>query len=208
VISHDVLVGTNSIEIVSRRVGTSWPWYIIRGAGFTAAGLIVLLMLSGIGQVTGLTYRFLEPVKAWAVHKALAIALCVAIVIHGGFLLIDHYIHFSLLELFVPFLSNYNNKTQLIGLSLGWAATGLGVLAMYCVGIIVASSLGWIDTKRGLWRKLHYLSYVVALFVFLHALYVGSDLEYGVFRRIWILVGLIVFIAVIFRLSRAGTLKH
>jgi DMSO/TMAO reductase YedYZ heme-binding membrane subunit len=201
-------LAVSTLHVASQRAAASWPWYVIRAAGLTAAGLIVLLMLSGIGQVTGITYRYIEPIKAWAIHKALAIALCVSIALHIGFLLIDHYIHFSLLQLFVPFLSTYNNKTTLLGLSLGWAAVAFGILAMYGVAIIVASSLGWIDTKKKTWRKLHYLSYVVALFVFIHALLAGSDLEYGVFRAAWMLLGLIVLIGIVMRLWRAGSLKR
>jgi sulfoxide reductase heme-binding subunit YedZ len=204
---HVSLFAVSTLHLAATRAGSSWPWYVIRAAGFTAAGLIVLLMLSGIGQVTGLTYRFIEPIKAWMIHKALAIALCVAIAIHGGFLLIDHYVRFSLQDIFVPFLSHYNNNTQLLGLPLGDVAVALGILAMYGVAIIVASSLGWIDTKKGAWKKLHYLSYAVALFVFLHALYAGSDLQYGVFRAAWIFLGLLVGVAVIARLLRAGTLN-
>lgn len=202
------LVLANTISVASQRVGASWPWYIIRAAGFTAAGLIVLLMLSGIGQVTGLTYRFIQPVKAWVIHKALAIALCVAIAIHVGFLLIDHYVRFSFIQLFVPFLSRYNNKTQLFGLALGWAAVAMGIIAMYGVAIIVLSSLGWIDSKKKTWRKLHYISYAVAGLVFLHALYAGSDLQYGIFRAVWLLLGLIIGVGIIMRLRHAGSLKH
>ena len=200
-------VAVSTIQVAAQRAGNSWPWYVIRGAGFTAATLLVLLMLSGIGQVTGLTYRFIEPLKAWAIHKALAIALCVSIAIHAGFLLIDHFVSFSLIQLLVPFLSHYDNKTQLLGLPLGFAAVALGILAMYGVAIIVASSLGWIDTKKGAWRVLHYLSYVVAIFVFFHALYAGSDLEYGSFRAAWLFIGLIVLIGIVLRLYRARSLK-
>jgi methionine sulfoxide reductase heme-binding subunit len=205
---HLDLIASGSLQVAGQRVGTSWPWYVIRAAGFISAGLIVLLMLSGIGQVTGFTYRFLEPVKAWALHKAMALALVVSIAVHIGFLLIDHFVKFSLLQLFVPFLSRYNNHTQLLGLPLGWAAVGLGVLAMYGVVIIVLSSLGWIDTKKRAWRKLHYLSYVVALFVFLHALYAGSDVQYGIFRAAWMFLGLIVVIGMVMRLWRAGSTKQ
>jgi sulfoxide reductase heme-binding subunit YedZ len=204
---HIAYLAVSSIHIATHRVASSWPWYIIRAAGFTAAGLIILLMLSGIGQVTGFTYRFIAPIKAWAIHKALALALCIAIVIHVSFLLIDHYVRFSLLQLFVPFLSRYNNKTQLLGLPLGWAAIAFGILAMYGVAIIVFSSLGWIDTKKRAWRKLHYLSYIVALFVFLHALTAGSDLEYGAFRAVWILLGLVVLAGIVARIFRSGSLK-
>ena len=198
---------TSTVHIVTQRVASSWPWYIIRAAGFIAAGLLVLLMLSGIGQVTGIIYRYIEPIKVWAIHKALALALCASIAVHIGFLLIDHFVPFSLVQLFVPFASRYNNGTKLGGVALGGIAVTLGILAMYGVAILVASSLGWIDTKKKTWRKLHYISYAVAFFIFLHALYVGTDLRYGVFRKAWIALGALVAIGIIVRLWRAGTVK-
>jgi predicted ferric reductase len=198
----------SSAHVAIKQVSVSWEWYVIRGAGLAAAALLILLMLSGIGQVTGLTYRFVEPIKAWAIHKGLAIAMCVSIAIHGSFLLIDHYIRLSLPQLFIPFLSHYNNGTKLAGLPFGSVAVTFGVLAMYGVAIILASSLGWIDTKKGVWRKLHYLSYVVMILVFFHGLYTGSDIKYGLFRAVWILAGLTVIGAVIARLARAGSLKQ
>jgi hypothetical protein len=200
-------LATSAVNIATQRVGASWPWYIIRGAGFVAAGLLILLMLSGIGQVTGIIYNFIEPITAWAIHKALAYALCVSIAVHAGFLLIDKYVHFSLLQVLVPFASHYNNGTKLGGVPLGALAVTLGITAMYGIAIVIASSLGWIDTKKKAWRKLHYLSYAVAFLVFLHALYIGSDLKYGTFRKAWIAVGFIVALAVVVRLWRAGTVK-
>jgi DMSO/TMAO reductase YedYZ heme-binding membrane subunit len=192
--------------VATHRFATSWPWYVVRGAGFVAAGLIVLLMLSGIGQVTGLTYRFFEPVTAWAIHKALAYALLASIAIHVIFLLIDKFLPFSLAQVLVPFASTYSNKTSLFGLPLGWFGVAAGILAMYGVIIVVASSLKWIDTRKKAWRFLHYLSYAVAGLVFIHALQVGTDLRYGSFRLGWILLGLIVIAAVITRIWRAKTL--
>jgi predicted ferric reductase len=203
----EIVAAASTVTVVSHRVSESWPWYVIRGAGFVAAGLIILLMLSGIGQVTGLSYRYIEPIKAWAIHKALAYALCVSIVIHVGFLLIDKFVPFSLVQILVPFASHYNNGTKFAGISFGSIAVTLGVLAMYGVAIIVASSLGWIDTKKKAWRKLHYISYLVALFVFIHAVSAGSDLKYGTFREVWICTGMVVVLAIILRLWRAGTVK-
>ena len=201
------VAAASTAQAAERRVAGTWPWYVVRAAGFTAAGLLILLMLSGIGQVTGLTYRVLEPVKAWVVHKALAFALCAAIVVHVSFLLIDKFRPFNLWEILVPFVSTYTNKTALFGLNLGRLAVTLGVLAMYGVAISVLSSLGWIDTKKGRWRKLHYISYFVMLFAFVHALGVGSDLKYGTFREAWIAVGFILLLAIVGRLWRAGTLR-
>lgn len=197
----------STVQVVTQRVASAWPWYIVRAAGFTAAGLLILLMLSGIGQVTGITYRFLEPIKAWAVHKALALALCAAIAIHVTFLLFDHYISFSIVQVLVPFASNYSNHTSLYGIALGGFSLALGILAAYGVIVLVLSSLGWIDTKKGAWRKLHYISYIVMLFVFIHALGTGSDLKYGTFRSAWIALGLVLVLAVVSRLWRSGTLS-
>lgn len=189
-------------------LSTSWPWYIIRASGFVGAGLLILLMLSGIGQVTGLTYRVLEPVKAWAVHRAMALALCVVIAVHVGLLLIDKFVPFSLVQVLVPFKSHYTNGHAMLGVSLGsWAVT-LGILSMYSVAIIVASSLGWIDTHKRTWKWLHYLSYFVILAVFLHGMSVGTDLRYGTFRTIWIAAFVVVLIGVISRLARTGTLRR
>ena len=201
------LIFASTTQIITQRLSSSWPWYVVRGAGFTAAALLILLMISGIGMVTGLTYKFLEPIKAWAVHKALGIALLVAIAVHIGFLLIDHFVPFSIWQLFIPFLSRYTNGTKLLGLPLGVLGVTLGILAMYGVIIVVLSSLGWIDTKKKAWRWLHYLSYIVMFFVFLHALYNGTDLKYGTFRTIWVLIGLVLVVATVSRLLRSGTLK-
>lgn len=201
------LMLTAAALTIAQRASASWPWYIIRGAGFVAAGLIVLLVLSGIGQVTGIVYKYIEPVKMWAIHKALALALCASIAFHVGFLLIDHFVQFSVPQILIPFASRYNNGTTLLNLPLGALAVGLGVLSMYGVAIIVASSLGWIDSKKRTWRTLHYLSYVVAIFIFFHALYAGSDLKYGTFRMLWILLGAIVGAGLLARLWRAGTTK-
>jgi len=177
------------------RIAATWPWYIVRGAGFVAVLLIFLLMLSGIGQVTGHMYRLFEPSKAWAIHRALAIALCFSIAIHVLFLLLDHTLSFSLPQLFIPFISHYKSF---------WV--GLGVLSMYFVAIIVASSLNWIDTKKGVWKNLHFTSYLVLVLVYFHALYTGTDLAYGAFRAIWIAIGVVMLLAVVLRLWRSGTL--
>ena len=117
-------------SIALDRIATTWPWYIVRGAGFVAAFLIFLLMLSGIGLVTGHIYRLFEPIKAWAVHRALGIALCVSVAVHMIFLLIDHSLPFTFPQLFIPFIASY--KTFWVG---------LGVLSMYLVALVVASSL-------------------------------------------------------------------
>lgn len=197
-------------QAVTHQVSNEWEWYIVRASGFVAAGLLFLLMVSGIGQVTGLTYRFMEPIRAWAFHKALAMALLVSIAIHGTFLFLDHYISFSIPRLLVPFLSHYSNGTAFLGIS-SIFGVAFGILAMYGIVITVTSSLeavGWINSKKRTWKTLHLLNYVIFVFVFLHALLVGTDLRYGMFRQAWILLGSLVVIAIVSRLLRVGTTRR
>lgn len=193
--------------IIVQRVSYLWPWFVVRASGFVAALILMLLMLSGIGQVTGTAYRYIEPIKAWAVHKALAIMLLISVVIHGSFLLIDHYIKFSAFQILVPFMDTYNNTTSLMGIKIGSIAVTLGILSFYMIVVLVASSLGWIETKKQRWHNIHYISYILVFFVFVHALYAGSDLKYGFFRAFWILLLLIIGIGIISRLWRIKTIK-
>ena len=206
-LSFSHYLATSTVQIASQRVDSSWEWYVIRAAGFVSAILLILLMLSGIGQVTGLTYRFIEPVKAWTLHKAMAIALCFSIAVHVLFVLLDKFVPFTLPQVFIPLLSHQNNGSPFAGIALGSLAVTFGILAMYGVAIIVMSSLGWIDSKQKTWRWLHYLGYVVFILVFLHGLYEGTDLRYGTFRAAWLVMGFVIIAAIISRLRRVGTTR-
>lgn len=167
-----------------------------------------LLMISGIGHITGLTYKFIEPIKAWAIHKAIAFGLVFAILVHVIFLLFDHYVSFSLPQIFVPFLNNYTNGTSLFGVNFGMFVVAFGIISMYLVFLIVLTSLGWIDTKKKLWKWVHYSSYFAAIMVFIHALGAGSDLKYGIFRIFMIFLLAVLVVATVMRLYRTGSIKE
>lgn len=207
--NSDVIVqtipGETVAEKITKRTKTSWPWYLSRASGLVAAVSLVILMLSGIGQVTGVTFKFLEPLTAWATHRALGIAFSVSIFLHIFSLLFDHFININILHLFIPWLSDYKPVT-IFGLKLGSLYIALGVLALYGSIIVVLSSLLWVDKKPYIWKLIHLLSYAVMLMVFVHALYLGTDLMHGWLRWLWISVGLGVVIAIIHRLKRAKTL--
>ncbi|MBW4061977.1 ferric reductase-like transmembrane domain-containing protein [Candidatus Saccharibacteria bacterium] len=191
---------------VATRVAQAWPWYVVRAAGFIAVGLLILLIISGIAQVTGLMYRFFEPVKAWAIHKALGYALALAVMVHVGFLLIDTYLPFSLSQALIPFVSGYK-PVSIAGVQVSlWVAAG--IVGLYGLAIILVTSWLLIDRQRKLWKGFHYLSYAVMALIFVHALYLGSDLRYGTFRSAWLAIGGLIILAIGTRLWRAGLLKH
>lgn len=197
--------GPSVVEQLTSRALGSWPWYLVRASGIIAAVSLVILMLSGIGLVTGYTFRFLEPITAWASHKALGIVFGISILIHMVGLLFDHFVPFDIPTLLVPWLSNYK-PVAVFGLQMGSLFVALGVLAFYCVVLVVITSLLWIEKKPFLWKITHLLSYLVMIFVFIHALYLGTDLASGLWRWVWIAISAGVFVAVLTRLWRAKTI--
>ncbi|MCX6728504.1 MAG: hypothetical protein NTV39_01925 [Candidatus Saccharibacteria bacterium] len=187
------------------RTANSWPWYVVRGSGIVAAVSLVILILSGVGFITGHTFRFLEPITAWASHRALGIAFGVSILIHMTGLLFDKYVPFNLLSILVPWSSTYK-PVIIFGVNFGSLYVSLGVLAFYMVAIITVYSLLWIDKKPYSWKLTHLMSYLVFVFVFIHALYLGTDLAGGLLRLIWIVMGIVVSLAIFIRLWRARTI--
>lgn len=188
------------------RAKSSWPWYITRGSGLVAAGALIILMLSGVGFVTGRSFSFLEPLTAWATHRALGIIFAIAIAIHGIALLFDTFIPFNISEVLLPFLSHYRT-VSLFGISLGSLYVALGIIAMYLIAAMVISTYLWIDKKPRIWKAVHFMAYLVMIFVFIHALYLGTDLAEGPLRIAWIVLGIAAGLAMIVRMGRRARLK-
>jgi len=190
---------------IHERFESSWPWYVSRASGLVAALALIVLMLSGIGQITGRTFRYLDPLTAWASHRALGITFTVAVLVHVVLLLFDHFISFNILDILIPWLSDYKPLT-LFGVKLGSLYVALGVLAMYLVLIVTITSLLWVEKKPHTWKWLHLLSYIAVAFVFVHALFIGTDLASGPLRWLWLALNGAVLAAVVARLWRAWTI--
>ncbi len=186
------------------RVKQSWPWYVTRASGLIAGVLLIILILSGVGFITGGTYRFLEPITAWATHKALGIALVIAVIIHIVALYFDTFVHFDIASLLVPFASDYQ-PVEFFGKSFGSLYVAMGILALYVFLIVVVTSLIWLSTKPKQWKAIHILTYLGAVLVFIHGLYLGTDLASGLPRLLWILAFLFVTYGIIKRLWRVKT---
>lgn len=197
--------GPSVAEKVVTRTKTSWPWYVSRGSGIAAAVFLTILIVSGVGLITGYTFRFLEPLTAWSSHRALGLGFGVSVLIHIFSLLFDKFTNFTIWQLFIPWLSKYKPVT-LFGLHLGSLYLALGIIAFYGVLLVILSSLFWIDKKPYTWKLLHLLSYLIIVIVFLHAFYIGTDLAHGIFRVIWVGSGIVITTIILYRLWRAKTI--
>jgi len=170
-----------------------------------AAILLLVLIVSGVGLLTGLTYRLLEPLPAWAAHRAVGLAFSAMVGIHILVLYFDKYIGFSFADLLVPFHSGYR-PVAIGSLQLGSVYVALGVLALYAIAIIILSSHFWMQKKPRSWHTLHYLSYFVLASVFIHGLFLGTDLKNGVVKALWFAAAFILVVSIMSRLKRAHTI--
>jgi sulfoxide reductase heme-binding subunit YedZ len=105
-------------------------------------------------------------------HEALSLATIAAIAVHGVSLLGDHYLHPSLADIGIPFVSGYKTWWTSLGIVAGWATAALGA-SFYL--------RRWIGQDR--WRKLHRLTALAWLMGLAHSLGEGTDAG-----QIWFLV--------------------
>ena len=203
-VTVETIPGETLTQIITTRAEHSWPWYIVRASGIVAGFSLIALMLSGIGSVTGHFFKFLEPITAWATHRALGITFVAAVVIHVVMLLFDTFTPFTILHILVPWASPYK-PVSLFGIHLGSLFVALGVLALYGAIIVLITSLLWVDKKPRVWKLIHFATYGVIAAVFIHALFLGTDTGHGLGRIAWILSGIAVVVAIIVRLRRTHT---
>jgi methionine sulfoxide reductase heme-binding subunit len=161
-------------------------WITSRAAGIVALVLASLAVSLGLLMSTKLLRR--RGPDLLAAHEILALATIVAIVVHGAALLGDQYLHPSIADISIPFVSGYKSLWTSMGIIAGWSLALLG-LSYY--------ARRWIGSAR--WRKLHRLTAVVWLAGLVHAIGEGTDAG-----QIWFLVmiGLVVVPALLLLASR------
>ena len=145
----------------------------------------------------------MEPLKAWALHRALSIAMIGAMLVHILFLLVDKFVSFSLVDILVPFSVNYENST-LFGIQVGSLWNALGIISAYLLVIVTVSSLLIIESQKRTWRWLHWLSYPLAVMLYFHVLFLGTEFKDGILRLAWLAVGAVLFVGILARLRRSN----
>lgn len=148
--------------MISVLADSQFFWYSSRAAGTAAmvlASLSVAYGLMAAGRL--LPKRF---AASRVVHEALSLATIVLIVYHGLILVFDSFIGFSLVDLLVPFVSDYEPLWQSMGIVGGWLLVILGL------GYYVRARIG---VNR--WRALHRLTGVAWVLSLAHSLGEGTD---------------------------------
>jgi len=138
-------------------------------AGLIAMALLTVNILLGLllsaryNTVLSWPHRRLPlfDIHNWTAYIALAL-----IVAHPLLLLLSKTANFRVIDVLLPFKSPhqtlYNN---------------LGAAAFYCLVFVVVTSYFRSRLGSRLWKKLHYVSYAAAAFLFVHGVMIDPDLK-------------------------------
>ena len=137
-------------------------WITSRAAGFAALVLASLAVSAGLLMSTKLLKGKTSELRA--AHDTLALSTIVAIAVHGLALLGDQFLHPSIADIAIPFVSSYKTFWTSLGIVGGWGLALLG-LSYY--------ARRWVGAVR--WRKLHRFTALAWLAGLAHALGEGTD---------------------------------
>lgn len=143
-------------------VSTHLFWIVSRGAGTTALVLASTSVAFGLAM-SGKLIRGSAPDRR-AYHEVLALAVMVAIAVHGLTLVGDSFLHPTLLDVTVPFVFSYMTLATSLGIVAGWALIFLG-LSYY-----VRKRIG---TAR--WKLIHRFTLLAWIAGLVHTFSEGTD---------------------------------
>jgi sulfoxide reductase heme-binding subunit YedZ len=153
---------THTNLILATATGPHLFWITSRAAGIAA--LILSSVSVSIGLLMGGKLIKRRGLDLRVTHEALSLATLVALAVHGLTLIGDSFLHPTLADVAVPFLSAYKTFWTSIGIIAFWALLVLGVSYYARVKIGVQR-----------WRKLHRFTALAWILGVAHSLGEGTD---------------------------------
>ena len=139
-------------------------WYVARASGIVAWLFLTASVLWGIVLSTDLFRAHRRPTWLLDLHRALGGLTVGFVAIHVGALIADNFVHFDLVDVLVPFASEWKP----------WP-TALGVIALWGLVAVEITSLAMKRLPRRFWRAVHFSSYITFLLTSLHGTFAGTD---------------------------------
>ena len=172
-------------------------WYLARSAGIVAWAMLTASVLWGIVLATDLFPESRRPAWLLDLHRWLGGLTVAFMAIHLVALVGDSYTHFGVKEILVPFTSSWRPL-----------AVALGVLAMWSLVAVEATSLAMKRLPRKVWKYVHMASYATFVMVAFHGALAGTDATQPMY--VWSSVAAIalVMMATLYRVLRRGAPKR
>ena len=139
-------------------------WYAARAAGIVAWALAAGSVVWGLALSTRATGRKPRPAWLFDLHRFLGGLALVFTAIHVVAIVADTYVHFSLINVLVPFTGTWH-----------LAAVAWGIVAFYLLLAVELTSVARAHVSKRLWRRVHFASFVLFAASTVHALSAGTD---------------------------------
>ena len=139
-------------------------WYVARASGIVAWLMLSASVIWGIVLASGAFPSHRRPAWLLDLHRWLGALTVGFLGLHLGALVADSYVDFGLADLVVPLASDWKPM-----------AVAAGVVAMWSIVAVQASSLLRKRIPKWLWRSIHLSSYPTFLLVGAHGIFAGTD---------------------------------
>ena len=140
-------------------------WYLSRATAFVSLSILWISMALGIGISNKMARLWPGAPAAFAIHEYVSLLGLAFALFHALILLGDHYINFTVAQIFMPFAT--------VGYRPLWV--GIGQIGFYVWLIVNVSFYIRRSIGQKTWRLIHYLSFVMYLMGLLHGLFSGTD---------------------------------
>lgn len=170
---------------------TGWVW--LRAAGIGSFVALFLSVAWGLVSTTGVITRRVSKASSNRFHASVAASGLALLALHLGLLLAHDVVPFDLLDLLVPVRSSYRPF-----------GVALGIVSMYALVVVTASS--WVRSRISTrtWRSLHRLAVPAFALALLHGVFAGTDTERPWMLALYAGTGVVTLFLVLMRGLTAG----
>ncbi|HWJ64446.1 MAG TPA: ferric reductase-like transmembrane domain-containing protein [Acidimicrobiales bacterium] len=140
-------------------------WYVDRSAGLVSWALLSASIVFGLLLSSKALGGKVRPNWIQDLHRGLSGLAVVFVGVHVLGAVADSYLHFGWAEVLVPFASSWRPT-----------AVAWGVVSMYLLVAVEATSLLRKHISKAAWRKVHFLSFPLFLTATAHGITAGTEL--------------------------------
>ena len=140
-------------------------WYLSRATAFVSLTILWISMALGLGLSNKMARLWPGAPAAFSIHEYVSLLGLAFALFHALVLLGDHYINFTVAQIFMPFSTTDYRPT--------WV--GIGQIGFYLWLIVALSFYVRSSIGQRIWRVIHYLSFAMYMLGLIHGLFSGTD---------------------------------
>lgn len=139
-------------------------WYANRATGAVCLVLFTVVVLLGIAVRLRARIPGLPRFGTVSLHRTLSLSATAFLVLHIAAAVIDDYVDITVVDTFIPFVSDYQPL---------WL--GLGTVSLDLMLAVLVTSLLRAHIGHRTWRTVHWLAYASWPFALAHGIGIGTD---------------------------------